>query len=268
LQPHFQVNGAYVPKRDLWFDGPDLANTLIADFALRHPIDRDRVLLLSRPMDTNPAGTDKVPFFGGDTTSLGGYHYALPGTHIPDAFPDTAWWRGRLIAVHLSTHNHDEAVLFAKRIAELSSGGGLRTWSLRDRHLDWTPRIELRRDPLAEVCARTRRDPMPSALDVPLGGKLPSGFEWIEAHDLQAPLRVMVQREGTAVRITTPGEPERPILAIDLYLPDAPRSLAVTLNGRPVHGGPIPHGVREALLAARHRWLSGRPCERVLRLRP
>lgn len=268
LPPVYQIHGQYVPKRDPWSDGPDHLALYVAAIDLDHPIDRDRVLLHSRPPEGNPDSTDEVPVFAGDTTPLAGFLHFVPGTRRPAPVPDPLVWNRRLLALHLSTHADDLARIQHLGLEQRAAGAGFRFWSRFDAGLDFPSRLAIDAAAMAEVAARAVRGGAPARLEFLAGGKGPARFEWLSAPGLAAPLRLVAALDGSSIRVATPDEPDRAPFALDLHLPDAPAAVTLEVNGRPAFGGPVPHGVREALEAARSELQGGRPVRRLLSVRP
>ena len=253
------------PERNPWSTrGRQLMSRLVADLALRSPIDRERVSVLGRWTD-RPAKLARPTWPTCYATPFAACWLVLPGGSSAPAPDDVGRWQGRSAVFHRSRHNPDTTALLNKRLTSLSPPVNVRT--VIDPHLDWAGQVVLGRDVIARTANDLRRPAEPDLLEFHCGAPYAPGHEWISA-PTAAGVRLVARREAGAIALSTPDAPASTLFHLKIWFASDPGGVRVTFNERPVFGGTVPHDARAALRCLRHQALTGRTARRVLILLP
>jgi len=245
---------------------PDLAS-LLAAAALRCSLDRERVLLVSPIADRLDPITPLLSPYIGETTLFAAYQDILAGTTLPARGLDLDSWRGRLIALHLSEHNPDEALLWRNRLRDREQRGLLTLWYRRDASLNFRGRLRLEPEVVRDLVSRIKRAPPAPRLRFIAGGSGSRRHEWAEVPNLDAPLRILAEQKPDAIHLITPDVPAREPFIANLYFAHQ-QEVAVFLNDHPLRPESSTPPVVAALLLARYQLQTGRKAAGVIRIRP
>ena len=260
------LTGVPVPSdeaaaRNVWNKGRDLLPGLVADCAMRTRIDRDRVVLLPRWTD-QPSDLNQPAWPDVDATPFAAVWVLLPAGATPTPAPDPGRWAGRRVVLHCSTHRRDERLLMAGQLRRR----GITVDVVRDRGLDWASMVQPTLATVREALARISRAQVPARLSFHAGRPHPGDHEWISSSSARARLRV--ERAVGTISITTPGTERRAPFPLQIWFAEDPGEITVSVNGRPVFGGSVPHDKLAALRCLRRTARSGRRTTRVLTIRP
>lgn len=243
-----------------WSGARDSMPALIADLALRTPIDRERVILLPWWTDQPSALTQPV-WPDVDATPFAAVWVLLPAGATPVPPPDPGRWKGRRVVLHASSLRRDERTLLAGRLKT----SGIHVEILVDDGLDHASLCDPSSASIRDALSRIRRPAAPDTMEIHAGEPHPDDHEWISARAARTVVRV--RQSVGRIDVTTPREPRRAPFAFDLWFPTDPGDITVTFNGRPLHGGPVPHGARALWRCLRREARSGRRTVRVLHVR-
>ena len=253
------------PERNAWSSrGRKLMPRLVADLALRTPLDRERVVVLGRWTD-RPARLSQPAWPTCDATPFAACWLVLPGGSSAPTPDDAGRWQGRTAVFHRSRHNPDATTLVARRLASLEPPIDVRT--IIDPNLDWARQVVIARDVIGPTAGRLTRSPEPDVLGFRPGRPYAPGHEWITAPAANG-VRLIARRTPGSIALTTPDSPQGTLFPLEIWFASDPGDVRVTFNQRPVWGGAVPHDVHTALRCLRHHAQTGRKTIRVLTLRP
>ena len=250
------------PRRP-WSSGRDHIPALIADLGLRTHLDRERVVMMPRWTD-QPSTLNQPIWHDLDATPFAAAWVLLPGSSTPPPPPDPDRWAGRQVVYHTSSHRRDRLTLAAGRLRALKPPA--RVDVLIDDGIDWSRQCMLDPGIVRKGLTPLRRARAQDTLTFHAGAPHPGTHEWFSAPDAKD--RIHVHRSAGRVEITTPDSPTRTPFPMDIWFATDPGALTVLFNGRPIHGGPVPHDGRAALRCLRREARSGRVTRRVLQVRP
>jgi len=258
-------NAPVTPERDAWsLRGGDVMAGLLADLCLRTPVDREQLVVMGR-LPTFPSTLNQATWPKVEVTPFAACWVPLAGGAGAPSPPDPLRWAGRGVILHGCGMAPDKTALVAGALRSLKPPASVRV--LTDPRLRWIDRVQLHRRSIEPEMPTLRRPGEPRTISFRAGGDHPGRHEWLSVAETTG-REIRARRQGAEGVIETPAAPAATVRALTVWFAGDPGPVRVSVNGRPVFGGTIPHDARTALRCLRREARTGRPTSRVLTVRP